>query len=124
MPSYDYQCKDCSHTFEVFMSYREYGQKSIHCPQCGGDDLRRVIHPIRVTRSGESRLEDLSDPALLDSIEEDPRALGKMMREISSEMGEDMGPEFDEVVNRLESGQSPDDIEKDLPDLGAGTDDF
>jgi hypothetical protein len=30
-----------------------------------------------------------------------------------------MGPEFDEVVNRLEKGQSPEDIERDLPDLGS-----
>jgi len=33
-------------------------------------------------------------------------------------LGEDMGPEFDEVVDRLERGQSPDDIERDLPDFG------
>jgi hypothetical protein len=34
-------------------------------------------------------------------------------------MGEELGPEFDEVVDRLEAGQSPEDIEKDLPDLGS-----
>jgi len=28
-----------------------------------------------------------------------------------------MPPEFDEVVDRLEKGQSPEDIERDLPDL-------
>ena len=30
-----------------------------------------------------------------------------------------MGPEFDEVVHRLEAGQNPEEIEKQLPDLGA-----
>ncbi len=34
-------------------------------------------------------------------------------------MGEDMGSEFDEVVERLEKGQSPEDIERELPDLSA-----
>jgi len=29
-----------------------------------------------------------------------------------------LGPEFDEVVNRLEAGQSPEEIEKAVPDLG------
>jgi hypothetical protein len=29
-----------------------------------------------------------------------------------------MGPEFNEVIGRLESGQSPEQIEQDLPDLG------
>jgi hypothetical protein len=42
-----------------------------------------------------------------------------MMRQMSRELGEDMGPEFDEVVDRLEKGQSPEDIEHDLPDLGS-----
>jgi len=37
---------------------------------------------------------------------------------MSREMGEEMGPEFDEVVDRLEGGQSPEEIEKDLPELG------
>ena len=60
----------------------------------------------------------MADPAALDSIDQDPRALGKMMREMSGQIGEDMGPEFHEVVSRLEKGQSPDQIEQDLPDLG------
>ncbi len=38
---------------------------------------------------------------------------------VTNQLREDMGPEFDEVIHRLESGQSPDQIEKDMPDLGA-----
>jgi hypothetical protein len=60
----------------------------------------------------------MADPANLEGLDEDPRALGRMMREMSGELGEDMGPEFHEVVNRLEAGQSPEDIEKALPDIG------
>ena len=62
---------------------------------------------------------DLSDTKALDGIEEDPQKLGSMMRKMSSEMGEDMGPEFNEVIGRLEKGQSPEQIEKDLPGLGS-----
>jgi hypothetical protein len=46
---------------------------------------------------------------------------------MGSEVGEDMPPEFDEVIDRLESGQSPEDIEASMPDLGdglGGMDDF
>jgi len=56
-----------------------------------------------------------------EGLEDDPRAMGQMMRKMGKEMGEEMPPEFDEVVDRLESGQSPEDIEKSIPDLG-GTD--
>jgi hypothetical protein len=41
-----------------------------------------------------------------------------MMRRMGKEMGEDVPPEFDEVVDRLESGQNPEEIESALPDLG------
>jgi len=44
--------------------------------------------------------------------------MGQMMRKMGKEMGEELPPEFDEVVDRLESGQSPEDIESALPDLG------
>jgi hypothetical protein len=48
--------------------------------------------------------------------------MGQMMRKMGKEMGEDLPPEFDEVVDRLESGQSPEDIEKAIPDLGGDGD--
>jgi Flp pilus assembly protein TadB len=53
--------------------------------------------------------------------EDDPRSLGRFMRKMSSEMGEDMGDEFNEVVDRLESGESPESIEETMPDLGEGS---
>ena len=46
----------------------------------------------------------------------DPRALGRMMKEMKGEIGEEMGGEFDEVVDRLEKGQTPDEIEQSFPD--------
>ncbi len=33
-----------------------------------------------------------------------------------------MPAEFDEVVDRLEAGESPEDIESSMPDLGGGED--
>jgi hypothetical protein len=70
-------------------------------------------------RSEESRLESLADPGNFAGLdEEDPRSLGRFMRQMSQEMGEDLGPEFNEVIDRLESGQAPEEIEKAMPDLG------
>ncbi|HSV85923.1 MAG TPA: zinc ribbon domain-containing protein [Levilinea sp.] len=120
MPTYEFRCLNCRRRFDLFMSYHEYGACAIACPHCQSENVRRKIGRIRVARSDESRLENLADPSNLDGLDEDPRALGRMMRQMSSEIGEEMGPEFDEVVSRLERGQSPDDIEKELPDLGMG----
>jgi putative FmdB family regulatory protein len=119
MPTYEFRCNDCNHKFDIFLSYQEYENALINCPACGGSNPARIIRPIRISRTEESRLDSLSDPNLLEGLDDDPQTLGKMMREMSRELGEDMGPEFDEVVDRLEKGQTPEEIERDLPDLGA-----
>jgi putative FmdB family regulatory protein len=41
MPTYEYQCKSCSHQFDVFQSMKDAPLKT--CPQCGGE-VRRVIN--------------------------------------------------------------------------------
>jgi len=63
---------------------------------------------------------DFSDPSALAGLEDDPRAMGRMMRKMGRELGEEMPPEFSEVVDRLEKGQSPEEIEKEIPDLAEG----
>lgn len=118
MPTYEYRCLECGRRFEVFLTYEEYGKQTVVCSHCQSENVQRRIGRIRVARSEESRLENLADPSMLDGLDEDPQSLGRMMRQMSSELGEDMGPEFDEVINRLESGQSPDEIEASMPDLG------
>jgi putative FmdB family regulatory protein len=127
MPAYEYRCLNCQKRFEVFLKFSEYGVKKVICPHCQSENIQRRIGKVRVARSDESRLANLADPASLAGLDEDPRALGRMMREMSREVGEDMGGEFDEVVSRLESGQDPEQIERELPDLAsdspAGLDD-
>ena len=49
-------------------------------------------------------MESLSDPSNFGDVDEnDPRSIGKFMRRMGNEMGEDMGPEFNEMVGRLEA---------------------
>jgi len=43
-----------------------------------------------------------------------------MMRQMGGELGEELPPQFDEVVDRLEAGQSPDEITNAIPDLAEG----
>jgi hypothetical protein len=77
-----------------------------------------------MAKSDESRMDslsaDFSDPSALAGLENDPQAMGRMMRKMGNEMGEQLPPEFTDVVDRLEKGQSPAEIEKEIPDLGGG----
>jgi putative FmdB family regulatory protein len=120
MPNYQYMCIECQKRFEVYLTYDEYETHPVGCPNCSSKNVQRLIGRVRFARSEESRMEDLADPSALAGLEDDPQAMGQMMRKMSREMGEDMGPEFDEVIDRLESGQSPEEIEAAVPDLGGG----
>jgi putative FmdB family regulatory protein len=41
MPTYDYECDACGHTFELFQSISEPVKKK--CPECGKQKLRRLF---------------------------------------------------------------------------------
>ncbi|NKQ34096.1 MAG: zinc ribbon domain-containing protein [Chloroflexi bacterium] len=125
MPYYEYICRDCGKPARLFFSFAEYETAQPACPHCAGQHLKRHIRRVAIAKSEDARMDSLLDDSALANLDEDdPKALGQFMRKMSQEMGEDMGDEFNEVVDRLEHGESPEAIEESLPDLGAGGDDF
>ncbi|MCA9948244.1 MAG: zinc ribbon domain-containing protein [Anaerolineales bacterium] len=119
MPFYDYHCHACGKNVRIFLSYAEYDTAVATCPHCQSDQLKRRLSRITIAKSEDARMDSLlDDPSLANLDEDDPRAMGKFMRRMSQETGEDMGEEFNEVVERLEKGESPDSIEQSMPDLG------
>jgi putative FmdB family regulatory protein len=124
MPIYEYICHDCQRRVSLlWRSFADIESREAICPRCGGKNLRRLISRVAVVRSEESRLDDLADPSSLSGLDEnDPKSLARFMRKMASETGEDLGPEFEEVVGRLEAGEDPESIEKSMPDLGGGAD--
>jgi hypothetical protein len=90
-----------------------------HCPNCDSTNLSRLVSRFATVKSEEARLDALADPSALGGLDEnDPRSMAQFMRKMSGEMGEEMGPEFDEMVDRLDAGESPEEIEKSMPELG------
>jgi len=130
MPIYEYRCADCRRRVSIFYRSFDAAAGEPVCPRCGGSHLSRLISRVSLVRSEDSRIDDLSDPSMLDDLDEnDPRSLARWMRKMGDEVGDEMPPEFDEVVGRLESGQSPEEIEQAMPDLagdlgGGGADDL
>lgn len=121
MPIYEYRCHDCRRRVSLFFRSFSEVEDEPTCPRCHGTRLTRLISRVSVVRSEDSRLDDLADPSMLDGLDEDdPKSIARWMRKMSAETGEDMPPEFGEVIDRLESGQSPEEIEESMPDLGEG----
>ncbi len=123
MPLYEYRCQSCQQKVGVRLSYAEYDTAKPKCPLCGSPNLKRAIGRVRIAKSEDARMETMADPSNFGDVDEnDPKSVAKFMRKMGSEMGEDLGPEFGEVVDRLESGESPEAIEQSMPEMGGAAD--
>jgi putative FmdB family regulatory protein len=121
MPIYEFYCLDCRKKVSLFYRTLSAAQEAAPvCPICGGKRLHRLVSRVRVLHSEEDRLERLADSSLMAGLEEeDPQALARFMREMKHELGDEMDdPELDEMIGRLEAGESPEAIE-----AGLGLDD-
>ena len=49
MPTYEYTCRDCGHTFEIVQSMLD--EPLTMCPECGGS-LRKVFAPPAISVKG------------------------------------------------------------------------
>ena len=120
MPIYEYRCGDCKRRVSIF--YRSFTDtdKGAQCPNCGSTNLSRLVSRVATVKSEDARLEALSDPSSFGDVDEnDPKSMARFMRKMGDQVGgEDLGPEYNEMVDRLESGESPEDIEKSMPGLG------
>ncbi|MBI3287388.1 MAG: zinc ribbon domain-containing protein [Chloroflexi bacterium] len=114
MPIYEYRCLNCKRRFSLLRSFSD--ESAPQCPRCESREVKRLISRVAVLRSEESRLESLADPSHFADVDEnDPRSMARSMRRMGQEMGgEELGPEFDEMVDRLEAGENPEEIESSL----------
>ncbi|RLA86418.1 MAG: zinc ribbon domain-containing protein [Deltaproteobacteria bacterium] len=106
MPIYEYLCKDCGRVSAHLVLKPEGFTPA--CKHCGGRNLKRIISRVAFLRSEESRLERLTDPSRWGDIEGDPRAFRRWMKEVGTELGEDMGSdEIDQMVEEALKEESP-----------------
>jgi len=81
--------------------------------------MTRLLSKFAVHRgAGASVGDDFSGIGDLD--ESDPRAVARWARQMKDEMGDDLGPEFDDMVSRIEAGEDPESV---MDEGGAGGDD-
>ncbi len=114
MPSYDFRCDNCQRRVMLtYKTYADYDQAVPTCTYCGSTHMTRWITRVGVAKSFGSRFgsAESDDSALADLADADPATLGRYMRQMSDETGEDLGDEFNHVVDRLEKGEDPASIE-------------
>lgn len=121
MPIYEYYCSTCN-TIYQFLIRGNRKTEDLHCPTCKQGDLERVMSQFSTT-SSKSRSDDEITADMTDIDENDPRSMARAVRRMADEMGEDLGPELEHALGRLESGEDPEKIEQELEEMGFGDED-
>lgn len=105
MPLYEYRCRKCRKRVTV-LTLRVGEKAKPACDRCGSRDLDRLMSRFATIKSEEDRLESLADPSKLGDLDEnDPKSVGRWMRKMGREMGEEFsGDEFDSMVEEMEAG--------------------
>ncbi|HOX52914.1 MAG TPA: hypothetical protein PKY05_15630, partial [Fibrobacteria bacterium] len=138
MPIYEFFCPNC-HSIYQFYSKRVNPEVIPPCPKNSGHGtLQRQMSRFAMGRSGakpesadgngsgdqEGGVGPLDDPQVegkmmelmsrMESMDEnDGRAMGRMMRELSNLTGEGADdPAMQEAIRRLESGEDPEKVEE------------
>ena len=121
MPIYEYYCSSCN-TIYQFLIRGNRKTEDLHCPKCSKGNLERVMSKFSTT-SSKSRSDDEISSDMADIDENDPRSMARAVRRMADEMGEDLGPELEHALGRLEAGEDPEKIEQELEEMGFGEDD-
>ena len=133
MPIYEFYCSACHAVFNFFARTMNTTKRPA-CPRCGRPRLERWMSRVAISKGrGEHQAADdampPSDDAQMDRAmeelareadgidEDDPRQMARMMRRLAESSGMALGETMEEAVRRLESGQSPEQIEEELGDL-------
>ena len=106
MPLYEYSCRDCEKRF-TFLSGVIADNSEPQCPQCGSQNLSKLMSRFRRGRSDDARMEAIAEKMEsrdLDDAGELRRFAKEMGREIAAESGEGFDGDIDELLEEDLSG--------------------
>jgi hypothetical protein len=136
MPIYEFYCRSNHRIYQFYAKTLAQGKVVPPCPDNPKFKMVRILSPFAVVgkaqeQSAASASESpglgTADDARMEAAmgamerefsgvdENDPRAMGRMMRRMADLTGEKIDGEMEEVVRKLEEGADPESLEDDLP---------
>lgn len=110
MPIYEYYCRACNRQQSLLFMKIGDVQKSPRCQYCKQRRLTRLLSGFAYHQGEEARLKNLDTNTPRDeAFYRDNRNVGLWAKKRAKEMGVDLGPQFDETVEKARSGKILDD---------------
>ena len=134
MPIHEFFCPDNNTVYQFYAKSAAQGETIPRCPDNPKFRLQKMVSGFAITKGGSSDepppaaspaagAED--DPKMEAAMaamegefsnvdENDPKAMGRMMRRMAEMTGEKLDGEMEEVVRKLEEGADPESLEESL----------
>jgi putative FmdB family regulatory protein len=130
MPIYEFYCDTCNIIFNFFSS-RVNTEKVPDCPKCGKKEISKQISTFATIGKAkeesddmfagldESKMEGAFESLMRDAEginEDDPKQMASLMRKFTSQTGINLGDSMEEAISRMEAGEDPEQVEKEMGD--------
>jgi hypothetical protein len=114
-----------------FLSSRVNTTKIPGCPRCGKSELTKQISTFATIGKAkeesddpfvgfdESKMEHAFESLMKDAgnvNEDDPRQMAMLMRKFTSQTGMQLGDSMEEAISRMEAGEDPEQVEREMGD--------
>ena len=128
MPIYEFYCSDCHRIFNFF-SKSVNTTKIPLCPTCNVRELEKMVSlfaPLSGAREGAAGGDDNIDAGKLEKAmallaqegekikEDDPRQAARFMEKLTEATGVRLNPKMEELLGRMEAGESPETLETEM----------
>ncbi len=138
MPIYEFYCDSCNVIFN-FLSSRIDTSTKPECPRCGKKEISRQMSAFatignveetdrsQIAGVDESKMEEAFASLMSEADgmnEEDPKQMATLMRKFTEKAGVQLGDTMEEAISRMEKGEDPDLIEREMGDRLDGDDLF
>ncbi len=139
MPIYEFFCEDCNTVYNFFSRCISPDRKP-DCPGCGRTDLPKMMSSFAMIGKAKEEEEDavlagLDESKMEQAFEglmreaeglnqDDPKQMADLMRKFTDKTGISLGEQMEEALSRMESGEDPEQVEKEMGDLLDGDEPF
>ena len=139
MPIYEFFCDECNTVFNFFSS-RPNTEKRPDCPTCGKQQLVKMMSAFATIgkakeTNGDDPFSGLDESKMEQALaglmreaehinEDDPRQMANLMRKFADKTGLNLGAPMEEAIARMEAGDDPEQIEREMGDLMDGEEPF